>query len=413
MTTSGVIPTVWWSWRNGFSDVLKKTVRDIPVEGKRVLVRVDFNVPLDDGKVADDTRIRAALPTINYLREQGARVILISHLGRPESGADETLRMDPVAIRLSELINDDVVKFSDCTGPDVESGITGLPDGGVALLENSRFHPEEKNNDPGFADALAALADVFVNDAFGAAHRAHASTTGVAARLPAVAGFLVEAELKQLSRLTDNPAHPFVIVLGGVKVSDKIGVVERFLDLADAILVGGAMCFGFLKAEGIDVGASRVEEEAVGVAAAALEKAGRSRCRLLLPADLVVADSFSPQASTRVVSVKDIPADWLGLDIGPETVKMFTGEIGKAKTVFWNGPMGAFEMEPFAAGTRAIAEAVAASGGLTVTGGGDTVAAINRFNVAGRIDHVSTGGGAAMEYLEGRELPGIAALEDA
>lgn len=391
---------------------MKKTVKDIPVDGKRVLVRVDFNVPLSNGQVTDDTRIRAALPTIDYLRDQGARVILISHLGRPKGGPDDALGMDPVAARLSELLGADVTKLNDCVGPGVESRLAELPPGGVALLENSRFHPEEKQNDPEFAAALARLADVFVNDAFGTAHRAHASTAGVAAHLPAVAGFLVEKELKQLSRLTGNPAHPFVTVLGGVKVSDKIGVVDRFLDFADAILVGGAMCFGFLKAEGIRVGASRVEEEAVGTAAAALEKARRSKCSLLLPVDLVVADSFSPGASTRVVPVEEVPDGWMGLDIGPETVKGFVKEIQSAKTIFWNGPMGAFEMEPFAAGTMAVAGAIAAADALTVSGGGDTVAAINRFNLGDRFDHISTGGGAAMEFLEGKELPGIGVLQD-
>ncbi|MEK7817604.1 MAG: phosphoglycerate kinase, partial [Actinomycetota bacterium] len=288
-----------------------------------------------------------------------------------------------------------------------------LHPGGVALLENSRFHPEEKQNDPAFADALAGLADIFVNDAFGTAHRAHASTAGVAAHLPAVAGLLVEEELKRLSRLASDPQHPFVIILGGVKVSDKIGVIERFLDIADAILVGGAMCFSFLKAEGIEVGASRIEAEAVGVASEAIKKASGSQCRLFLPVDLIVAESVSPDAATRVVSVNEIPDGWMGLDIGPETIETYTGEIGRARTIFWNGPMGVFEMEPFADGTRAVAEAVAASGGLTVTGGGDTVAAINRFDVGGQIDHISTGGGAAMEFLEGKELPGIAALQDA
>ena len=391
---------------------MKKSVRDIDVNGKRVLVRVDFNVPLAGTRVADDTRIQAALPTINYLRKKGARVILISHLGRPK-GPDDSLRMDPVAARLSELLGADVLKLDECVGAEVEAALAGLSEGGVALLENSRFHPEEKQNDPDFAAALARLADIFVNDAFGTAHRAHASTAGVASHLPAVAGFLVENELKQLSRLTKNPRHPFVTVLGGIKVSDKIGVIDHFLDFADGILVGGAMCFGFLKAQGISVGASMVEEEAVPVAAEALAKAKNTKCRIMLPVDVVVADSFSEEANIRVVPVDGIPDDWMGLDIGPRTASSFVDEIEAAKSVFWNGPMGAFEMQQFEMGTRAVAEAVASSKALTVSGGGDTIAALNSFHLADRLDHVSTGGGAAMEFLEGKELPGIAALLDA
>jgi phosphoglycerate kinase len=392
---------------------VKKSVRDIDVGGKRVLVRVDFNVPLSGSRVSDDTRIRAALPTIEYLRKKRARVILISHLGRPKGGPDSSLRMGPVAERLSRLLGAEVMKLDDCVGPLVEERLAELPEGGVALLENSRFHDGEKKNDPDFAQGLARLADIFVNDAFGTAHRAHASTAGVAAYLPAVAGFLVENELKQLTRLVDDPEHPFVTVLGGVKVSDKIGVVERFIDFADAILIGGAMCFGFLRARGVDIGASKVEEEAVGTAAAALEKAENSSCRLMLPDDLIVADAFSPDASNKAVPVDSIPPGWMGLDIGPGTASAYIDRIEAARTVFWNGPMGAFEMKPFEMGTRAVAEAVASAQALTVSGGGDTVAALNQFGLGDRLDHVSTGGGAAMEYLEGRELPGIAALEDA
>ena len=391
---------------------MKKTIRDIDVDKKRVLVRVDFNVPLDGGRVADDTRIRAALPTINYLRERNARVILISHLGRPK-GEEKRLCMDPVADRLSQLLDMQVMKLNDCTGDVVEASLAELPEGGVAVLENSRFYPGEKQNDPGWAKRLARLADIFVNDAFGTIHRAHASTAGVAEYLPGVAGLLVENELTQLSRLTDSPAHPFVTILGGVKVSDKIGVIDRFMDFADAILIGGAMCFGFLKAEGIDVGASKVEEDAVEVAAAALAKAKGSSCRILLPVDLVVADRFEAAAETKVVAADQIPDGWMGMDIGPATAAMFTDEIKKARTIFWNGPMGAFEMEPFAGGTRAVADAVASADALTVTGGGDTVAAVNKFGVAGKLDHVSTGGGAAMEFLEGKDLPGISVLADA
>lgn len=392
---------------------MKKTIRDIDVEGKRVLVRVDFNTPLTDGQVADDTRIRAAIPTIDYLREHGAAVILVSHLGRPKGGPkDEGLRMDPVAKRLSELIGVDVLKVDKTVGPEVEAALSSLEPGAVAILENSRFQKEEKKNDPDFAAALAGLADIYVNDAFGTAHRNHASTAGVAAHLPAVAGFLMENELKQLSRLVENPDHPFVTILGGVKVSDKIGVIDRFLDFADAILIGGAMCFSFLKAKGLSIGASKVEEEAIGIAAQALEKASGVACELVLPSDLVVADSFSADSATRVITVDQVPDGWMGLDIGPETAKGYAARIAEAKTVFWNGPMGVFEMKPFEAGTRVVAEAVAATSALTVTGGGDTVAALNHFGLADRLDHVSTGGGAAMELLEGKELPGIAALMD-
>ncbi len=390
---------------------LKKTIKDIDVDNKRVLVRVDFNVPLDGSRVADDTRIRSALPTIEYLQQRGARVILVSHLGRPK-GREECYCMDPVAARLSQLLHYPVMKLDDCSGADVETNLAQLPPGGVAVLENSRFFPQEKENDPQWAKELAGLADIYVDDAFGCVHRVHATTVGVAAYLPAVAGLLMETELKQLSRLTENPEHPFVIILGGVKVSDKISVIERFLDFADAILIGGAMCFGFLKANGIDVGASKVEESAIDIAAAALEKAKSSQCRILLPSDLVAADRYDAEAEFRVVPAGGIPAGWMGLDIGPETVAAYVDEIKTARTIFWNGPMGAFEMEPFAAGTRAIAEAVAAADALTVTGGGDTMAAVNKFGVGGSLDHISTGGGAAMELLEGKELPGIAVLAD-
>lgn len=392
---------------------MKKTIKDIDVAGKRVLMRVDFNTPLSGGRITDDTRIRAALPTIEYLREQGAAVILVSHLGRPKGGPeDEGLRMDPVARRLGELLGVEVLKLDKTVGPEVEEGLKGLSAGGVAILENSRFQKEEKKNDPDFAQALARLADVYVNDAFGTAHRDHATTAGVAAYLPAVAGFLLENELKQLSQLVEDPQHPFVTILGGVKVSDKIGVIDRFLDFADSILIGGAMCFSFLKARGLSVGASLVEEEAIGIAAQALEKASGAAGELLLPVDLVVADSFSDQAQTRVVSVDQVPDGWMGLDVGPETIANYVSRINEAKTIFWNGPMGVFEMAPFENGTKAVATAVAAASALTVTGGGDTVAALNHFNLADKIDHVSTGGGAAMELLEGKELPGIVTLLD-
>ncbi len=392
----------------------KKTIRDVDVAGRRVLVRVDFNVPLtDEGEVADDTRIRGALPTIEYLREQGARLILTSHLGRPKGEPKEELRLNSVAARLSQLIDAPVRKVDRLTGPEVTEAADSLQAGEVLLLENSRFDPRETKNDPELAQELCRLADLYVNDAFGAAHRAHATTAGVAACLPAVSGFLMQAELDALQGLVDSPKHPFVAVLGGAKVTDKIGVIERFLDLADQILIGGAMCFTFFKAQGLDVGASRVEDEAgIETARRALEKAGKSDCELVLPRDLVVADRFAEDAEAKVVAVGDIPPGWMGLDIGPETADEYERRILDAAQVFWNGPMGVFEMDRFAEGTRGIARAMAESPAFTVVGGGDSVAAVQQLGLAERMGHVSTGGGASLELIEGAELPGVAALED-
>lgn len=392
----------------------KKTVRDIDVVGKRVLVRVDFNVPLKEGVIKDDTRIRAALPTIIYLRSQGAKVILTSHLGRPKKQPKEGLVMDPVAARLGELLNVPVKKLDELTGPAVEAAVAEMKPGDVILLENSRFDPREEKNDPTLAQELARLADVYVDDAFGTAHRAHATTAGVAEYLPAVAGFLVEKELEALSTLVTAPGRPFVVVLGGAKVTDKIGVIEKFLDVADDILVGGAMAFTFYKAKGWPVGASLVEdEEGVAVAKRILDKAASSYCNLVLPTDIVVADKAEVDATTKVVSADAIPEGWMGLDIGPETRAAYAAKIAAADEVFWNGPMGMFEVAPFAAGTKAVAEAMASCKGMTIVGGGDSVAAVNALGLADKMTHVSTGGGASLEYIENDGmLPGVAVLAD-
>jgi len=391
----------------------KRSMSDYPLDGKRVLVRVDFNVPLADGAVADDTRIRAALPTIRALVDRDCRVVLASHLGRPKGERVDALSMAPVAARLAELLGRPVETAADCVGPEAEAAAGRLAPGEVLLLENLRFHREETANDPDFARSLAALADVYVDDAFGTAHRAHASTEGVTHHLPAVAGLLMARELETLGRLLSEPQRPFVVVLGGAKVSDKIGVIETMLTLADAILVGGAMCFAFLKAQGREVGRSRVEEDKVGVAAGILAKAADASCELVLPADIVAAGEAAAGAERQTVAATGMPADRMGLDIGPQTAAEFAARVRTAGTVFWNGPMGLFEIEDFAAGTRVVGEAVADCRGTTVVGGGDTVAAVRAFGLEDRITHVSTGGGAAMELLEGRTLPGVAALLDA
>jgi phosphoglycerate kinase len=390
----------------------KKTVRDVDVTGKRVLVRVDFNVPLKDGRVTDDARIRAALPTIKYLQERDCRVILMSHLGRPKDAPDSALQLDPVAIRLGQLLAAPVRKVSALSGAGVEAAVTAMKPGDVLLLENSRFDPREKKNDPGLVKELARLGDLYVNDAFSAAHRAHATTAGLATVLPAVAGFQMEKELTALDGLLAEPKRPFVVVLGGAKVTDKIKVIDRFLDLADQLLIGGAMSFTFLRAKGLSVGASKVEEEGVSVAADALKKAAGVSCELVLPSDVLVADAFAEDADTQVVGVDAIPDGWMGLDIGPQTAATYAAAVAEAGEVFWNGPMGVFEMAPFAGGTRAVAEAMASSPGVTVVGGGDSVAALNKLGLADKMDHVSMGGGASLEFIEGVALPGVTTLPD-
>jgi phosphoglycerate kinase len=387
----------------------KKTIRDIDVEGKRVLVRVDFNVPLDQGKVADDTRIRAALPTIQYLTEQGAKVILMSHLGRPKGKVKEDLRLTPVAERLADLLDRPVAMAVDCVGEEVETAVDRLRPGDVLLLENLRFHPGEEANDPRFVSQLASLGEVYVNDAFGTAHRAHASTEGVAHHLPAVAGFLMEKELNFLSKALERPEHPFVAILGGAKISDKIGVVDNLLGKVDTLLIGGGMANTFLKAQGHQVGQSLVEEESLPLAQELLDKAGR---KLVLPVDVVVADRFDAEAQSKIVSVEEVPANWRILDIGPATVERFAQELYTAKTVVWNGTMGVAEFPRFAAGTEGIIEMLAESQATTIVGGGDTAAAVQQAGLAEKMTHVSTGGGASLELLEGKVLPGVAALAD-
>jgi phosphoglycerate kinase len=387
----------------------KKSVRDLDVGGKRVLVRVDFNVPVKDGEVTDDTRIVRALPTIRHLLSEGARPILISHLGRPKGEPDPKYRMDPVAVRLEELLGEPVTKLDAAVGPEVEGALDDWDGQGVVLLENSRFYPGETKNDPEFADQLASLAELYVNDAFGAAHRAHATTVGVAERLPAAAGLLMEEEIDYLDKVLKDPDRPFVAILGGAKVSDKLGVIESLLGTADSLLVGGAMGFTFFKSLGHEIGDSLVEDDYIDEAKRLMEEAGD---RLVLPVDVVVADAMEDGAETDTVPVDGIPSGKMGLDIGPETVALFEGHISDSSTIFWNGPMGVFEIDAFAKGTEGVARAVAESDATSVVGGGDSVAAVNKLGLEDRMSHISTGGGASLEYVEGKELPGIAILPE-
>lgn len=388
------------------------SVDDLDARGKRVLVRVDFNVPVSDGVCTDDTRIRAALPTINKLVEGGARVILMSHLGRPAGeGFEEKFTLRPAALRLAELLGKPVAFASDTIGEDARAKVAALQDGQVLVLENLRFDKREKKNDPAFCEELASLGDAYVNDAFGTAHRAHASTAGVAALLPAYAGYLMQREVGTLSGMLDEPRRPFVAILGGSKVSDKIKVIDALLEKCDTLIIGGGMCFTFLLAQGKQVGTSLKEEDWVERAAAMLKKAEERGVKLLLPVDVVSADKFAEDARTETVSVDAIPADMMGLDIGPETSKLYAEAIAEGATVFWNGPMGVFEMDAFAAGTKAVALAVAENQQAdTIIGGGDSVAAVNKFNLADRMTFISTGGGASMELVQGEALPGVEAL---
>ncbi len=387
----------------------KKTIKDINVQNKKVLVRVDFNVPIKDGVISDDTRIRAALPTIQYLLEQNAAVILCSHLGRPKDCVDPQYSMKPVAEYLAKLIPQKVNFAEDCIGPVAKAAADALGYGQVLVLENTRFHPGETKNDPEMAKQLASLADIFVNDAFGSAHRAHASTAGVADYLPAVAGFLMEKEIQYLGQAIENPKRPFIAILGGAKVSDKIGVIRNLLKKADEVLIGGGMANTFFKAQGYPVGDSLAEDEVLDVARE-LVKEGANKLRL--PVDMVVADKFEDGAAQKVMSTGPVPDGWRILDIGPETVALYAKAIAGAKTVVWNGPMGVFEFPNFAKGTFAIAKAVADSSAVSVIGGGDSVAAVNQTGLEGKISHISTGGGASLEMLEGLELPGLAVLQD-
>lgn len=387
----------------------KKMVTDFDVKGKKVLVRVDFNVPLKDAKVADDTRIKAALPTINYLLENGAAVILCSHLGRPKGEPDPQFSLKPVAEYLGGLISAPVKFAEDSIGPVADAAAAELKPGEVLVLENTRFHAGEKKNDPEMAKALASLAELYVDDAFGSSHRAHASTAGVADYLPAAAGFLLEKEILYLGNTIADPKRPFVAILGGAKVSDKIGVIENLLDKADSILIGGGMANTFFKAQGYDMGDSLVEEEALETAKMLLAKAGK---KLVLPVDVVIADDFSAEAHAKTMDLSDVPAGWRILDIGPKTVETFDASISQAGTVVWNGPMGVFEFDKFAKGTFAIADALAKSDAISIVGGGDSASAIKKSGLADQITHISTGGGASLEMLEGKVLPGLAVLND-
>ena len=387
----------------------------LDVRGRRVLVRADLNVPLDAHgagvRVADDLRLEESLPTLRRLRRDGARIVLCSHLGRPDGRVVERMRLAPVADRLGQLLGCEVVAARDVVGDDARAKVAALDDGGVVLLENLRFEPGEEANDPDFADALAGLGDAYVDDAFGAAHRAHASVVGVPQRVGDVAaGLLMLKELEVLSRLLQDPPRPFVAILGGAKVSDKLGVLDNLLERVDRLLVGGAMCYTFLRAKGYEVGASRVEEEQVETLAALLERAVARGVEVLLPSDVVAAEAFEPDAEARRVSADGIPDGWMGLDVGSDTVERFAAAVGDAGTVLWNGPMGVFEWEAFAVGTEGVARAVAASSGFTVVGGGDSAAAVRALGLAEQVSHVSTGGGASLEFLEGRDLPGVAAL---
>ncbi|HKG36011.1 MAG TPA: phosphoglycerate kinase [Solirubrobacterales bacterium] len=390
----------------------KASVRDADVAASTVLVRVDFNVPLEDGRVADDMRIRAALPTLELLRERRAATILVSHLGRPE-GTDSALSMRPVGERLAELTGAPVTQAPAVAGGEVDALAAELGEGDLMLLENSRFDPGETENDPDLARRLAAPVDLFVNDAFGASHRAHATTVGVAELLPSYAGLLLESEVEHLTAVAERPRRPLTVVLGGAKVSDKIGVIDRFLEIADEILIGGAMCFCFFRAQGIPTGDSLVEEEGVPEAERALHRAAAADCRLELPVDLVLGRDFNAATERRDAEGIEVSDGWMGLDVGPRTAEAYAKSVGAAGTVLWNGPMGAFELEPFAAGTRTLAEAVADAPGTTVVGGGDSVAALRQFGLDDRVDWLSTGGGASLELLEGKPLPGVEALQDA
>ncbi len=397
----------------------KKTVANLSasdLSGKRVLVRADFNVPLDNGNITDDTRIRAALPTIQDLASKGAKVILCSHFGRPK-GVTEKLRLTPVAKRLSELLGKEVKKTDDCIGDEVAATVAAMQDGDVVLLENVRFYPEEEANDPEFAKKLASVADLYVNDAFGTAHRAHASTEGVTKYLsPSVAGFLMEKELQYLGSAIDNPQRPLAAIIGGSKVSSKIGVIEKLLEKCDKLLLGGGMVFTFYKARGLSVGKSLVEDDKLELAKSLEAKAKERGVTFLLPTDVVVADKFAADANTQTVPVESIPDGWMGLDIGPDSVKTFQDALADCKTVIWNGPMGVFEMEKFAVGTEGIAHSLAGltkTGTTTIIGGGDSVAAVEQLNLGEQMSHISTGGGASLELLEGKELPGVAALDEA
>lgn len=390
----------------------KLSVKDYDLKGKKVFMRADFNVPLDENSnITDDTRIKAALPTINYILGQGAKLILASHLGRPKGEVKDSLRMDPVAKRLEELLDvKKVVKLNDCVGEEVKKRVSEQADDEVILLENLRFHPEEKKNNEAFAKELAGLADVFVNDAFGTSHRAHASVVGITNYLPALAGFLLEKEIDFLGKAVSNPEKPYVSILGGAKVSDKIGVIENLLDKVDSILIGGGMAYTFLKAQGIEIGNSILEADKLDLAKSILTKAEEKGVKIILPLDHIIADKIDKDANIKTTDGLAIEAGWMGVDIGPKSIEAFKENLSKAKLIVWNGPVGIFEIEPFAKGTNEIANYIATLDATTIIGGGDTASAINQLNLADKMTHISTGGGASLEFLEGKELPGIAAL---
>jgi len=392
---------------------LKKTMDDVNVKGKRVFVRVDFNVPMEEGKITDETRIRAAIPTIEALVNAGAKVILASHLGRPKGEVKEDMRLTAVGERLSQLMNRPVKKLDESIGEAVEKAVADMQDGDIVLLENVRFHKGEEKNDEELSKAFAKLADVYVNDAFGAAHRAHASTEGITKFVEtSVSGYLMQKELDVLGKALSNPERPFTAIIGGAKVKDKIGVIENLLEKVDHLIIGGGLAYTFIKAQGYSVGKSLLEEDKIELARVFIEKAKEKGVQLHMPIDAVVANEFSKDAETQVVDIQNIPEDWMGLDIGPKTAEKYAEIIKNSKLIIWNGPMGVFEMDKFANGTKAVANAMAETEGYTVIGGGDSAAAVEKFGVADKMDHISTGGGASLELMEGKELPGIVALND-
>ncbi|HLR69545.1 phosphoglycerate kinase [Virgibacillus alimentarius] len=390
----------------------KKTLHDLDLKGKKVFCRVDLNVPMDNGEVTDETRIKAVLPTINYLSDQGAITILASHLGRPKGQVVEELRLDPVAKRLSDLLEKEVLKTDEVHGKEVNEAISKMSEGDILLIENVRFDPGEEKNDAKLVQAFADMADIFVNDAFGTTHRAHASTTGVADKLPAVAGFLMEQEIHVLSKALKAPDRPFTAIIGGAKVKDKIDVIDYLLEKVDNLIIGGGLAYTFVKAQGYEIGNSLLEEDKIDLAKKFMQKAKDKGVRLILPKDAVVANDFSETANTKIVTIDQIPVDWQALDIGPETRELFSQIVAESQLVIWNGPMGVFEMNAFAGGTKAVADALANTEGYTVIGGGDSAAAVEKFDLADNMNHVSTGGGASLEFMEGKELPGVKVLDE-
>lgn len=390
----------------------KMTMKDMQLEGKRVFCRVDFNVPMEEGKVTDDTRVRAAIPTITYLTENGAKVILASHLGRPKGEVNEDMRLTAAGEKLEELIGKKVTKLDTSIGEDVEKTISTMNNGDIVLLENVRFHAGEEKNDASLAKQFAAMADLYVNDAFGAAHRAHASTAGIAEHLPAVSGLLLEKELDVLGKALSTPERPFTAIIGGAKVKDKIDVIDHLLDKVDNLIIGGGLSYTFSKAQGYEIGKSLLEEDKIELAKSFIQKAKDKGVNLYLPVDAVIADDFSKDANTKVVKMDAIPEDWQGLDIGTETAELYAKVIEESKLIIWNGPMGVFEMEPFAGGTKRVAQAMADTEGYTIIGGGDSAAAVEKFGVGDKMNHISTGGGASLEFMEGKDLPGVSALND-